>query len=128
MLIQCRPATLAEDGPEEATLADMARRSRSDPLQPLQQPTWLVVRNTYRDALKWQEIGPDVDLRVFLTGVRASYIVEGWSCDDIGSACSFFFATHRGERLQVAVERYDPAGPGAPGQSDAGHYARSSKT
>jgi hypothetical protein len=99
----------------------MARRSRPDPLKPLQQPTWLVVRNTYRQALKSLEIAPGVDLRAILTGVRAQYLAEGWNCDDIGT-CSFFFAERQGERLQVTIARYDPAGPGPPGQSDAGHY------
>jgi hypothetical protein len=49
--------------------------------------------------------------------IRVQRTAEGWTCDDIGWVCSFFFAARDGRRIQVTVERYDPAGPGHPGHS-----------
>jgi hypothetical protein len=96
----------------------MVRRNRQDPLLPLPQPTWLVVRNGCRQPLEWQRIAAGVDLRATLEKSRSQYSAGGWECEDIGRVCSFFFAVREGVRIQVTVERYDPAGPGAPGHSD----------
>jgi hypothetical protein len=97
----------------------MVRRNRpTDPLQPLQIPTYLVARNMCRQLLEWREIAPGVDLRATLEAVRADRMAAGWICDDIGAVCSFFFAELAGERVQVGIERYDPDGPGPPAHSD----------
>ena len=93
----------------------MVRRRRpADPLLPLQQPTWLVVRNKHRQPLEWREVEPGVDLRALLEAARAERMVAGWTCDAIGYVCSFFFPMRDGERIQVTVERCGPAGPGHP--------------
>jgi hypothetical protein len=96
----------------------MVRRNRYDPLQPLQQPTWLVVRNSYRQPQEWREIAAGIDLRSTLEKSRVERIAAGWTCEDIGRVCSFFFAERQGERIQVTVERYDPGGPGPPGHCE----------
>jgi len=95
----------------------MVRRNRPDPLQPLPQPTWLVVRNSHRQALEAREIVPGVDLRALLEATRSQRAAAGWTCDDIGRVCSFFFAVRNGVRIEVGVERYDPKGPGHPSHS-----------
>ena len=100
------------------------RRLPVDPLLPLPQPTWLVVRNSYRQPLEWRELAAEIDLRAMLNYERDLRTGNGWTCDVIGRVCSFFFAQRNGERIQVSVERYDPAGPGHPGHSDAGRVAR----
>jgi hypothetical protein len=90
----------------------MVRRNRPEPLQPLRQPTWLVVRNKHRAPLESREIAAGVDLRAILEAARSERIAAGWTCDEIGPACGFFFAERADERLQVSIERYDPDGPG----------------
>lgn len=98
----------------------MARRNRPDPLQPLQVPAWLVTRNQNRAPLESSQLAPGANLRAILQAARAARISSGWGCDDIGPSTGFFFAERAGERIQVCVERFDPAGPGPPGHSDAG--------
>jgi hypothetical protein len=88
----------------------MVRRNR--PTDPLQQPTWLVVRNKHRQALEWRRLARGADLRAILNYERDQRMAAGWTCDDIGRHCSFFFAGRSRERIQVSIERYDPAGPG----------------
>jgi hypothetical protein len=96
----------------------MRRRTLYDPLQPLPQPTWLVVRNMCRQSLEWREIAPGVDLRSYLEAARTERTAAGWACDDMGRVCSFFFVVRDGKRIQVTVERYDPDGPGHPSHCD----------
>jgi hypothetical protein len=74
--------------------------------------------------VEWREIAASADLRVVLQTTRSKRIADGWVCDDIGWVCSFFFAELAGDRVLVGIERYDPAGPGAPGHSDGAHIAR----
>lgn len=90
----------------------MTRRTRYDPLQPIAQPTWLVVRNKHRHALQATAHAPSADLRAILQTARAERTAAGWVCDDIGPSCGFFFAERAAERVCVSIERYDPAGPG----------------
>lgn len=96
----------------------MPRRTRYDPLQRLQRPTWLVLRNSHRQPLEWLEIAPGSDLRAILQGARAERIAAGWTCTEIGPRESVFMAERDGERVEVGIERYDPAGPGHPGHSE----------
>jgi hypothetical protein len=93
------------------------RRRPEDPLLPLPQPTWLVVRNKHRQALEWHRLAAGADLRAILNYERDRRAAAGWTCEDIGYVCSFFFAVRNGERVQVTVERYDPDGPGHPSHS-----------
>jgi hypothetical protein len=90
----------------------MGRRNRPDPLEPLQVPTWLVVRNRHRAPLEWRRLAARADLRAILEASKAERIAAGWTCDDIGPRCGFYFCELAGERLQVGIERYDPDGPG----------------
>jgi hypothetical protein len=96
----------------------MVRRRRpTDPLLPLPQPTWLVVRNVHRQALESRQLRPSADLRAILGSERDQRAAAGWACEDIGRVCSFFFAVCDGQRVQVGIERYDPDGPGHPAHS-----------
>jgi hypothetical protein len=98
----------------------MPRRTRYDPLQPLPQPTWLVVRNQHRQPLEWRQLAAGANLRAMLEAARAERAADGWACDDIGPACGFFFAERAGERACVSVEMYDPNGPGHRSHSGPG--------
>lgn len=87
------------------------RRSVPDPLAPIPHPTWLVVADMLRNSLEVTEIQPHADLRAILTAARDEKIRDGWKCDVIGRCCSFFFATKGGERIEVGIQRADPAKP-----------------
>jgi hypothetical protein len=90
----------------------MPRRNRYDPLQPIPEPTWLVIRNKYRQPLEWRQLAAGAELRSILQAARCERIAAGWVCEEIGRSCGFFFTERAGNRLQVGIERYDPAGPG----------------
>jgi hypothetical protein len=48
-----------------------------DPLLPLPQPTWLVVRNVHRQALEWRRLAPGLDLRAILNYEREQRTAAG---------------------------------------------------
>jgi hypothetical protein len=96
----------------------VSRRNRPRSLQPLDQPTWLVVRDQYSNALEWRAIASGVDLRTVVGDARTERMKAGWSCTEVGPADNGFFADRANVRESVYVERFDPAGPGPPGHSD----------
>jgi hypothetical protein len=97
----------------------VVRRNRPpDPLRPLPVATWLVVRDMSRRPLEWRRLAAGLELRAILGSVRDERMSAGWTCDDIGPLCNFFFAERGGKRLFIGVERYDPAGPGPLGHSE----------
>lgn len=83
------------------------RRSASDPLAPIAEPTWIVVRDVFSRPLELTELPPRADQRKILVAAREALIADGWQADDIGPQCAFFFATRGGERIMVGIER-DP--------------------
>lgn len=81
------------------------RRSAPDPLEPIDAPTWLVVRDMCSQVLELAELPPRADQRAVLLAARKTRIAEGWQTDDIGPRSSHFFATRAGERVMVGIER-----------------------
>jgi hypothetical protein len=79
-----------------------------------------VTRDKHSLPVEWREIAARADLRVILQSALAERTAAGWICTDIGRACGFFFAERAGERVQVSVELYDPAGPGHQSHSAPG--------
>jgi hypothetical protein len=87
---------------------------------PLQVPTWLVVRNKHRQPLEWRRLAAGADLRAILGCETDQRITAGCARNDIGPRCTFFFCERAGERVQVGIERYDPDGPGHQAHSAPG--------
>jgi hypothetical protein len=87
------------------------KRSLPDPLAPVGAPIWLVVRDAVNTVIESTELAPETDLRVALTAAREARIAAGWTADDIGPACGFFFASRDGARVRVAVESTAPRSP-----------------
>jgi hypothetical protein len=87
------------------------RRSVPDPLKPLAQRTWLITSDMLRNRLDIRELPPHADLLKILSEARELKITEGWSCDEIGRCCSFFFAIRGGVRIEVGIQQHDPAVP-----------------
>jgi hypothetical protein len=80
-------------------------------LAPVAEPRWLVVRDPFRTALEVTEIPPGADLRSILASAREVRIAGGWDAQEIGRSCGFFFCTKADQRLEIAIEAYDPAQP-----------------
>jgi hypothetical protein len=95
----------------------MRRRQLYDPLRPVAQTCWLVVRDKHRRAVEVREVPPATDLRATLNGVRDERIAAGWTCAPLGPSQGFMFCERAGERFQIAIERFHPDDPG-PGHSD----------
>jgi hypothetical protein len=87
------------------------KRSLPDPLAPVGAPTWIVVRDAVNTVIESTELAPETDLRVALTAAREARIAAGWTADDIGPACGFFFASRDGARVRVGIERAQPRDP-----------------
>lgn len=81
------------------------RRSAPDPLAPIDDPTWLVVRDMCGQLLERTDLAPRTDQRAILAAAREARIAHGWLADEVGPRCSQFFATRGGERVVVGVER-----------------------
>ena len=87
------------------------KRSRYDPLRPLNEPTWLVVRSQTGFVLDSHKLAPGADLRAILMAARDTRIARGWMADDIGVCCSFFFSRLGSERVITGIERIPPQDP-----------------
>lgn len=89
------------------------KRQSPDPLAPIHEPTWLVVRDAHGNVLEASELALNSDLRAVLTTARGRRIDEGWVAQEIGAHCAFFFASRNGERVLVGIERRAPLGRGS---------------
>jgi len=74
-------------------------------------PTWIVSRNRAGFVLENAEIAPGTDLRAALTAAHDARVAAGWTADEIGPSCAFFFAARDGVRLMIAIERQPPRDP-----------------
>ncbi|MDB6013138.1 MAG: hypothetical protein JWL65_5388 [Gammaproteobacteria bacterium] len=87
------------------------RRQNVDPLLPILHPCWLVTRDKLSNVIEFTEVAAGTDLRAILTAERARYVADGWTADEIGRCCSFFFASREGVRVEVGINRQDPRVP-----------------
>jgi len=86
------------------------KRSEPDPLAPVNEPAWLVVRQ-FRDPLEITPLTPMADLRSILVAAREARRAAGWTVEEIGGRSSSFFCSKDGKRVMVGIERRDPASP-----------------
>lgn len=84
------------------------RRVRPDPLLPVSEPRWLVVRDQLSQAIAWNELQPLTDLQAVLEQKREQRRLDGWSVEDISPATAFFFCGRGGERHCISIESYAP--------------------
>jgi hypothetical protein len=94
------------------------RRQFVDPLLPLPMATWLVTKDHVGTVLESRQLPPGKDLRAVMVEARDARIADGWAVTDLGSACSVVFCDRDGERLEIGIQRRDPAGPPPRGHSD----------
>ena len=89
------------------------KRAAPDPLKIVNAVTWLVVRDALSRIIESTELAPLTELHAVLTVARDARIADGWTAEDIGPRCAFFFASRDGTRVLVGIERIDPRGPRA---------------
>src|SRR5262245_53502707 len=89
-------------------MAPRHRRGRTDPLNSVKEPRWLVIRDRLNRALEYRELWPGADLRGALEAERGRRSADGWRVEDIPHYCSFCFADGGKERVCIAVECYEP--------------------
>jgi hypothetical protein len=87
------------------------RRAARDPLAPINAPTWLVIRSATGFVVESTELAPGVDPRSVLRAVRETRISDGWTAQEIGASCSFFFVARGDLRLMIAIEHRPPRDP-----------------
>jgi hypothetical protein len=92
----------------------MRRRSRYDPLQPVDRSLWLVVRDSLQRVLAATELRPGTDLHAALASTRETLTTAGWEADAGSLKWGFFFCRKAGARLGVTLETCDPGGRDAP--------------
>jgi hypothetical protein len=85
--------------------------------RPVNERTWLVVRDEWRDVLEARALEPMANLRSELEAARQARIADGWDADQIGRRTAFFFAQKKGKRVRTTIEHWDPALPPSLGHS-----------
>jgi hypothetical protein len=88
--------------------AGRKRKGVTDPLDPVDEPRWLVVRDLCRRVLEYQELWPGRDLRAALAAECDRRTADGWTVDDIPPHCAFCFAQRAHERVCITVECHAP--------------------
>lgn len=84
------------------------RRGRNDPLTPVNEPRWLVVRDRGSRPIEYRELWPGADLHAAMEAERVRRAADGWTVDDIPHYCSFCFCERGEERVCISVECYEP--------------------
>src|SRR4051794_21168433 len=88
------------------------RRGTTDPLQPISEPRWLVIRNRYSQAIEYRELWPGTDLRSAIESERVRRAADGWHVEDIPQNCAFCFAARGSERVCIRIECFEPGTAG----------------
>jgi hypothetical protein len=89
-------------------MAPGKRRGITDPLKPLREPRWLVIRDQCRRAIEYRELSPGADLRAAMETERVRRVAEGWRVEEVPKNCAFCFAQRGEERVCIAIECYEP--------------------
>jgi hypothetical protein len=84
------------------------RRSRPDPLTPVNERRWLVVRDELSQPVEAVTLAPLADLRAALLEERQARAQEGWQVDEVAPAVAFFFCTRDGSRRCIRIEAFAP--------------------
>jgi hypothetical protein len=93
-------------------MARGSRRGRTDPLSPVQELRWLVIRDAHSRALEYRELWPGTDLRAAIEAERARRTAEGWQVEEVPSFCAFCFASRDRVRVCIRIECFEPGTAG----------------
>jgi len=84
------------------------RRGRTDPLNPVNEPRWLVVRDRCSQVIEYLELPPRTNLHAAMDAERTRRAADGWIVDDIPHYCSFCFCDKGDERICIAIDCFEP--------------------
>jgi hypothetical protein len=93
-------------------MAPERRRGTRDPLNPVNEVRWLVIRNQCRQALEYQELRAAADLRGAMEAERARRAADGWRVECVPANCAFCFADRGSERVCISIECFEPGTAG----------------
>jgi len=87
------------------------QRASFDPLIPVNEPRWLVVRRMDQGLVESTCLVARTDLKSAFVHALAAYADAGWTLERFSSdvACAFFHRTD--ERRIISIECFDPQKP-----------------
>jgi hypothetical protein len=90
----------------------MARhRASFDPLMPVNEPRWVVVRRMDQAPIECTLLPPLTDLKAAFVRALAAYADAGWTLERFSSDVACAFCHRTDERRIISVECGDPAKP-----------------
>lgn len=84
------------------------RRGRTDPLNAVNAPRWLAVRDKLGHIIQVEALEASADLRGALKARTDALAAEGWDIDSIPSCCAFVFCQRENVRVCVSIEAVEP--------------------
>lgn len=84
------------------------RRTRYDAMQPIPEPTWLVVANQYGDSLYVRELPPNNDPRMTMIAAMARSIGKGFEVEELPGVIPIYYCRKGDERRSVSIVRKAP--------------------
>src|ERR1041385_6855168 len=86
----------------------MKRRGRYNAMEPVPQPTWLVIRDEVQRPLKIELLEPGVDPRMVMIKAMARSIGLGYEVEELPGVIPLYFCRKGEERRRVSIERANP--------------------
>ena len=87
------------------------RRASFDPLIPVGEPRWLVVRRMDQALVDSTRLAPGADLKAAFVHALAAYADAGWTLEGFSSDMACAFCHRADERRIISVECFDPRKP-----------------
>lgn len=87
-------------------------RASFDPLMPVNEPRWVVVRRMDQALVESTCLAPRTDLKAAFVHALAAYADAGWTLERFSSDVACAFCHRTDERRIISVECFDPRKPG----------------
>jgi hypothetical protein len=84
------------------------RRALFDPLQSIDKPSWLIVRNMTGAIIESQEIPAGTDLKRLFVATMLEWLDAGWRLGEFSSTAGTFFCARGSERRMVGIHSTEP--------------------
>jgi hypothetical protein len=87
------------------------QRASFDPLMPVNEPRWVVVRRMDQAVVESTWLPPRTDLKAAFVHALAAYADAGWTLERFSSDVACAFCHRTDERRIISVECFDPKKP-----------------
>jgi hypothetical protein len=101
----------------------MVRRSIYDPLEPTQEPRWIVVRSMHGAVLESRQLPTGADLKRVFIASMLQWIDDGWTLGEFSSRTGALFCNRLNDRRMISVDAGDPHDVHTYGASHLMRYA-----